>query len=61
MKRYVIRWEIDIEADTPEEAAKEAWEHMHREGTTATYLEIFDKHFNHITAFNMENLEDENN
>jgi hypothetical protein len=33
MTEYRIKWEIDVEASSPEDAAKEAFKHMQRQGT----------------------------
>jgi len=41
MKRYICIWEIDIEADTPEEAAEMARQAQH-EGTWATVFTVKD-------------------
>jgi hypothetical protein len=38
--KYRVKWEIDSDADTPESAAKEAFEAMQRRGTTATIFMV---------------------
>ena len=43
MARYLVTWEIDIEADTPEAAALEAFAHMQRPGTTANFFTVYDE------------------
>jgi len=43
MKNYVVSWEIDISAATPEAAAREAFSHMQRPGTTATCFTVTDE------------------
>lgn len=38
----LVRWEIDIdEAETPDEAARLAFETMQREDTTSTVFDVF--------------------
>lgn len=40
MTKYLVQWEMDIEADTPEEAAKEALK-VHRDlSSEATYFSV---------------------
>lgn len=34
-QRYLVTWEIDIYADSPWEAAEEAWNHMREPGSSA--------------------------
>lgn len=41
MTHYIVRWEIDLECDTPEEAAQEAAEIMRDLNSTATVFEVF--------------------
>lgn len=37
---YRVMWEIDIEAETPREAAVKAFAAMQREGTTANAFDV---------------------
>lgn len=39
-QEYRVTWEIDISASSPLEAAREAFGHMQRPGTTATVFEV---------------------
>ena len=39
-KSYRVTWEIDSEAETPLEAAKEAFRHMQEPGTTANFFTV---------------------
>lgn len=41
MNEYVIEWSIDVTAETPQQAAEQAWDHMTRHGATATMFEVF--------------------
>ncbi len=42
MNHYLVKWEIDIDAETPEEAAKKALE-IHRDPEScATVFEVYD-------------------
>lgn len=41
MPRYLVTWEIDIEdADSPEDAARQAFAHMQRPGTSANVFKV---------------------
>lgn len=40
LKSYRVVWEIDIEAKSPLEAAKEAFRHVQEPGTTANYFSV---------------------
>jgi len=39
-KNYLVRWEINIDAATPLEAAKEAFRHVQEPGTTANVFSV---------------------
>lgn len=41
--KYLVTWEIDIEADSSKDAAVQAFEIMQREGTTATVFYVADR------------------
>ena len=43
MSRFVVTWEIDVHADTPQDAAREAWETMRREDSTANVFDVLDE------------------
>lgn len=42
-KNYLVTWEIDVECDTPEEAALEAWNLVRREHSTANVFTVLDQ------------------
>lgn len=42
MKQYTVTWEIDIDANTPEEAAREALKIQRDTGSEATVFEVTD-------------------
>lgn len=42
MPRYLVQWEIDIDADSPEDAARQAFAHMQRPGTTANVFDVIE-------------------
>lgn len=42
-QRFHVVWDIDIYAETPREAAEQAFAHMQRLGTTANYFEVYDE------------------
>ena len=39
-REFKVIWEIDVTADTPENAAREAWETMQAKGSTANYFTV---------------------
>lgn len=41
--KYFIRWEIDIDADTPEAAAREALRIQRDPDSIATVFDVFDE------------------
>ena len=43
MKTYNLKWEIDIEAETPEEAVQRALEIQRDSQSIATVFEVFEK------------------
>lgn len=40
MASYLVTWEIDAEADSPEAAARWAWETMRKPGSTANVFTV---------------------
>lgn len=42
-QRYLVTWEIDIYADSPQEAAEKAWDHMRASDSTANVFNVIDK------------------
>ena len=42
-KQFFVTWEMDIAADSPVEAAKQAWAHMRRPDSTANSFKVFDE------------------
>lgn len=42
MKSYRVKWEIDVDAETPEDAARQALAAQRRPGTTATVFDVRD-------------------
>ena len=43
MNSYLVSWDIDVEADNPREAAKQAEELFKRSDSTATFFNVIDK------------------
>lgn len=43
MKSYRVVWEIDIEANSPQEAARRAFEVQHDTGTLADHFTVYDE------------------
>jgi len=42
MSRYLVQWEIDSDAESPIEAAREAWAAMRRHDSIANYFTVKD-------------------
>lgn len=42
-QRFHVCWEIDEYAETPRQAAEQAWARMRAAGSTANYFEVFDQ------------------
>ena len=42
-QRYLVMWEMDIYAETPREAAEQAWGHMRAPDSTANVFTVIDK------------------
>lgn len=42
MSHYVVTWELDVDAGTPEEAARQAWAAMRRTESTANVFDVLD-------------------
>jgi hypothetical protein len=42
-KQYLVEWRIDIEADSPREAAEEAFRIMQEPDTSATCFDVIEK------------------
>lgn len=40
MPQYLVKWEIDIEADSPKEAAYEAWKIQQRHDSEALVFDV---------------------
>lgn len=55
--RYRVVWVIDLHAETPQEAAKEAWATMQEPGSTACYFEVTDQDGNKTTVDLLEEEE----
>ena len=44
MTAYLVRWEIDLEADNPQQAAEKAREYQAKPDTTATVFDVFERY-----------------
>lgn len=40
MPDFRVEWSMDIEADTPEDAARQTWAHMRRHDSTANVFTV---------------------
>lgn len=50
---YLVRWEIDVEADTPADAAQRALQIQRNPQSIATVFDVFDQE-GHITRIDLE-------
>ena len=55
--RYHVVWEIDIDAESPREAAEEAWAIMRYQDSRANYFEVFDQDGDKTNVDLMEDVE----
>lgn len=60
-KEYTVRWEIEVSADTPEEAVRSVFEDFFRQGTDATVFDVKehgaeDDQFQMLDAADLEEL-----
>ena len=42
MSRFVVTWEIDMDAETPQDAARQAWALMRAPESTANVFDVLD-------------------
>jgi len=54
MSAYRVIWEIDVEADSPVEAAREALDIQRDVDSTATFFEVTDKTLHVTTSIDLE-------
>lgn len=59
MTTYNIKWEIEIDAKTPEEAARKALEIQRDPASLATVFDIYDEEGNHTRVDLLEQQEKE--
>lgn len=38
---HLVEWHMRIDADSPQEAAQKAWDHMRAQGSTANVFEVY--------------------
>ena len=43
MPEYLVKWKINVNADSPREAAEQAWAHMRRPDSTANVFTVTDE------------------
>jgi hypothetical protein len=58
MTSYRVQWEIDVDADTPEDAARQAFEMMRDPESIATVFSVRDAQGKSV-CIDMLNLEDD--
>ncbi len=46
MNQYIVTWEMDVEAKTPEQAAQEAWRTMRKPNSAANVFNVVDEEGN---------------
>lgn len=57
MKDYLVQWEINITADSPREAAQQAWHSMQSSGSTACVFDVIDEKGSKVRVDLMEDEE----
>lgn len=50
MPEYHVKWEVDLEADSPEEAARQALEIQRDLGSVTSVFTVTDEHGNETTV-----------
>lgn len=57
MPRFLVTWTIDIEGqETPLDAARQAFAHMQRPGTSANCFEVIDSETGEVTTVDLEDF-----
>ncbi|MGW5147556.1 hypothetical protein [Rhodococcus koreensis] len=56
MTEYRVIWEIDIDADTPQQAAEKAWETMRKPDSTANVFRVVSP--DTLTHVDLEDLDE---
>jgi hypothetical protein len=60
-KGYHVTWEIDIDsAESPHDAAQEAWEHMRGDSSIANVFDVIEHDGTEIVRVDLEDKDDEN-
>jgi hypothetical protein len=54
MSSYLVQWEINIDADSPVEAAKEAWRIQLDISSTATVFKVVDEETDKVEQIDLE-------
>jgi hypothetical protein len=60
MASYLVTWQIDVDADTPEQAAQTAREYQIDTETTANVFAVFDKVTKEETIIDLMNKDNGN-
>jgi hypothetical protein len=50
MPDFLVEWSIDLEADSAEDAARQAWALMRGEDSTANSFRVYDEDGNPVTV-----------
>lgn len=58
MSTYTVTWQIDIEAETPEEAAVQALAVQRDSLSTATVFEVFNANTGEITSVDLREVDE---
>jgi len=54
---YLVRWEVDSEADSPLQAAKEAWEWMRAPDSMANVFDVIDGESGEVHRIDLSEIE----
>lgn len=57
MNLYTVTWDIDIEADTPEDAARQAREIQLRADSIATVFQVYDNDAHRTIAIDLTEID----
>lgn len=59
MPEYLVQWRIQVDADSPEDAARDAWAAIRREGSVANVFDVTDVSTYDVTVVDLDELDAE--
>lgn len=59
MPSFRVTWEIDVDADSHEEAARLAWHYMRKEASTANCFDVFKEGDTEGTRIDLQEIDEQ--